>query len=105
MLVVTSDGDFHVISNEAELVHWRSSLGQLGIIVVVEMKMRSESLPPIIGVNPTDGQPILDPIKGGLQMSRDTIPFVQPTDDVTTVQLIQNVTTQVFTTLARYDSV
>ena len=73
--------------------------------MVVEMKMRSESLPPIIGVNPTDGQPILDPTKGGLQMSRDTIPFVQPTDDVTTVQLIQNVTTQVFTTLARYDSV
>ena len=59
MLVVTSDGDFHVISNEAELVHWRSSLGQLGIIVAVEMKLQSESLAKIIGMNPTDGQPIL----------------------------------------------
>ena len=105
MLVVTSDGDFHVISNEAELVHWRSSLGQLGIIVAVEMKLQSESLAKIIGMNPTDGQPILDPIKGGLQMSRDTIPFVQPADVVTTVQMIQNVTTQVYTTLERYDSV
>ena len=54
--------------------------------MVVEMKMRSESLPPIIGVNPTDGQPILDPTKGGLRMSRDKIPFVQPNDEVTTVQ-------------------
>ena len=67
--------------------------------------MRSESLLQIIGVNPTDGQPILDPTKGGLQMSRDTIPFVQPADVVTTVQMIQNVTTQVYTTLERYDSV
>ena len=74
-MVVTSDGDFHVISDEAELVYWRSSLGQLGILVVVEMKMRSKSLPQISGMNPTDGQPILDPIKGGLRMSRDTIRF------------------------------
>ena len=104
MLVLTSNGEFQVIDSHDELKFWRNSLGQLGMIVAIEMNIRSESIPFVAGIDPNTGQAIFDEEKGGLRMSRETTVFEQPTDRISTIGLITNIVKKAYETAATYES-
>lgn len=109
MLVMISDGTVMEVDGE-ELQYWRSSGGQLGVILSVEMMLHSESNPYVVGINSTTYQPIFDETKGGLNMKRKTTSFASllPTapgapNAAQVFALIQGVTQEVFTTVATSD--
>jgi len=101
MLVLISDGSFREIEG-GELKYWRSSAGQLGMIIAIEMKMHSEAIPFVTGYN--EGQPTFDLEKGGLNMERERTVFPSPTNAVDFVQFISDLTSKIYQTHATYDS-
>ncbi len=103
MLVLTSDGNFHEVEGD-DLRYWRSSAGQLGMIIAIEMKMHSEAIPQVIGVNPSTGEPIFDEEKGGFVMGREKSEFTAPTNQLSFFQLVQDVASKAYETNAMHDS-
>lgn len=103
MLVLTSSAKFTEVEGE-DLKYWRSSLGQLGIILAVEMKMHSEAIPFVAGIDPSTGNPILDLEAGGLNMERESTLFEPPQDENDFVRFISEVTSKIYQTHATYDS-
>mmetsp|Transcript_46238 Transcript_46238/g.55654 ORF Transcript_46238/g.55654 Transcript_46238/m.55654 type:complete len:830 (+) Transcript_46238:259-2748(+) len=103
MLVLTSDGNFKEVEGE-DLKFWRSSAGLLGMIIAIEMEMHSESIPFVVGINPSSGEPIFDITKGGLLMDRERTLFQSPNDEAEFPGFIQRVMEKVYNTHAIYDS-
>ena len=103
MLVLTSDGEFYEVEGD-ELKYWRSSAGQLGMIVAVQMKMHSEAIPFISGIDPTTGVPVIDQSKGGLAMEKERTTFASPANPEAFNLLIQQLSQKVFQTNALYDN-
>jgi len=103
MLVLTSDGIFHEIEGDEELKYWRSSAGQLGMIVAVEMAMHSEASPFIAGVDVT-GSPVIDFTKGGLAMERESTAFQTPESESEFASFLGELSSKVYETNAMYDA-
>ena len=104
MLVLTSDGVFNEVEGEEELKYWRSSAGQLGMIVAIEMKMHSEASPFIVGIDPATGSPVIDFTKGGLAMERESTEFQTPANESEFASFLGELSSKVYATNAMYDS-
>lgn len=103
MLVLTSDTEIREVGGE-DLKYWRSSAGELGMILAVEMEMHSEANPFVSGINPATGEPVFDLSKGGMAMERERTSFPPAANPDEFALLLAQVTEKVFQTNALYDS-
>lgn len=100
MLVLTSDGNFQEVGGD-DLKYWRSSIGQLGMITAIEMKIHSEAIPQVLGIDPSTGEPIINEQNGGFVMKRNRILFGRV---ARFTQFVQNVVSKAYGTNAMHEN-